>query len=114
LGNFGRLNGEFGTVERANDKDAVVKWDVDSRKRINQPSLKKILARNRCSRWRAIPLWLFFLECSWQIDHLGSTTDSCKLKPCGHHGKAADVMWFALETKRKRFEIVRADSPCVE
>jgi hypothetical protein len=29
LGNFGRPTGEFGTVERTNDEDAVVKWDDD-------------------------------------------------------------------------------------
>src|ERR1700690_1189731 len=42
LGNFGKPNGEFGTVERANDEDAVVKWDDDGRIRFLQPSLKKI------------------------------------------------------------------------
>jgi hypothetical protein len=42
LGNFGKPNGEFGTVERTNDEDAVVKWDDDGRIRIHQPSLKKI------------------------------------------------------------------------
>src|SRR5450755_3879671 len=42
LGNFGKPNGEFGTVERANDEDAVVKWDDDGRVRLHQPSLKKI------------------------------------------------------------------------
>ena len=42
LGNFGKPNGEFGTVERANDEDALVKWDDDGRIRIHQPSLKKI------------------------------------------------------------------------
>src|SRR5260370_20139972 len=42
LGNFGRPNGEFGTVERANEEDVVVKWDDDGRMRIHQPSLKKI------------------------------------------------------------------------
>jgi hypothetical protein len=42
LGNFGEPNGEFGTVERANEDDAVVKWDDDGRMRIHQPSLKKI------------------------------------------------------------------------
>jgi hypothetical protein len=42
LGNFGKPNGEFGTVERANEEDAVVKWDGDGRIRIRQPSLKKI------------------------------------------------------------------------
>jgi hypothetical protein len=42
LGNFGKPNGELGTVERANEEDAVVKWDDDGRIRIHQPSLKKI------------------------------------------------------------------------
>jgi len=42
LGNFGKPTGEFGTVERANEEDAVVKWDDDGRMRPNQPSLKKI------------------------------------------------------------------------
>ena len=42
LGNFGKPNGEFGTVERANEEDAVVKWDDDGRTRLSQPWLKKI------------------------------------------------------------------------
>jgi len=42
LGNFGKPNGEFGTVERANEDDAVVKWDDDGRTRIHQPLLKKV------------------------------------------------------------------------
>jgi hypothetical protein len=42
LGTFGKPTGEIGTVERANDDDAVVKWDDDGRIRIRQPSLKKI------------------------------------------------------------------------
>jgi hypothetical protein len=42
LGNFGKPTGEFGTVERANEEDAVVKWDGDGRVRIHQPSLKKV------------------------------------------------------------------------
>src|ERR1700719_263913 len=42
LGNFGKPNGEFGTVERANEDDAGVKWDDDGRVRLHQPSLKKI------------------------------------------------------------------------
>jgi len=42
LGNFGKPTGEIGTVERANEEDAVVKWDDDSRTRLHQPSLKKI------------------------------------------------------------------------
>ena len=42
LGNFGKPTGEFGTVERANEEDGVVKWDDDGRMRIHQPSLKKV------------------------------------------------------------------------
>jgi hypothetical protein len=42
LGDFGKPNGEFGTVERSNDEDAVVKWDDDGRMRLHQPLLKKI------------------------------------------------------------------------
>ena len=42
LGNFGKPNGEFGTVERTNEEDAVVKWDGDGRMRLHQPSLKKV------------------------------------------------------------------------
>ena len=42
LGNFGKPNGEFGTVERTNEEDAVVKWDGDGRLRLHQPSLKKL------------------------------------------------------------------------
>ena len=42
LGNFGTPTGEIGTVERANEEDAVVKWDDDGRWRLHQPSLKKL------------------------------------------------------------------------
>jgi hypothetical protein len=42
LGNFGKPTGEFGTVEQANEDDAVVKWDDDGRMRVHQPSLKKV------------------------------------------------------------------------
>src|ERR1700680_3228651 len=42
LGNFGRPNGEFGTVEQTNEDDAVVKWDDDGRMRLHQPWLKKV------------------------------------------------------------------------
>jgi hypothetical protein len=42
LGHFGKPTGEIGTVERANEEDAVVKWDDDGRTRLHQPSLKKI------------------------------------------------------------------------
>jgi len=31
LGNFGKPNGEFGTIKQANEEDAVVKWDDDGR-----------------------------------------------------------------------------------
>lgn len=42
LGNFGKPTGEFGTVERANEDEALVKWDRDGRTRLHQPSLKKV------------------------------------------------------------------------
>jgi hypothetical protein len=42
LGDFGKPTGEFGTVERANEEDAVVKWDDDGRMRLRQPWLKKV------------------------------------------------------------------------
>ena len=37
LGNFGKPLGEFGTVEQANDDEAIVKWDDDGRMTIRQP-----------------------------------------------------------------------------
>ena len=42
LGDFGKPTGEFGTVEQANEDDAVVKWDDDGCMRLHQPSLKKV------------------------------------------------------------------------
>jgi len=42
LGNFGVPTGQLGTVERANEEDAVVKWDSDGRMRLRQPWLKKV------------------------------------------------------------------------
>jgi hypothetical protein len=42
LGDFGKPTGEFGTVEQANEDDAVVKWDDDGRVRLHQPWLKKV------------------------------------------------------------------------
>ena len=42
LGNFGTPTGEFGTVEEANEDDAIVKWDDDGRVRLHQPWLKKV------------------------------------------------------------------------
>ncbi len=42
LGNFGVPTGQLGTVEQANEDDAVVKWDDDGRMRLRQPWLKKI------------------------------------------------------------------------
>jgi hypothetical protein len=41
LGNFGKRTGDLGSVERANEEDAVVKWDNDGRTRLNQSWLKK-------------------------------------------------------------------------
>ena len=42
LANFGKPTGEFGTVERTNEDDALVKWDDDGRTRLHQPWLKKV------------------------------------------------------------------------
>ncbi len=42
LANSGTPTGEIGTVERANEDDAVVKWDDDGRVRVGQPWLKKV------------------------------------------------------------------------
>jgi len=42
LGDFGKPTGEFGTVEQANEDDAVVKWDGDGRMRVHQPWLRKV------------------------------------------------------------------------
>ena len=42
LGDFGKPTGEFGTVEQANEDDAVVQWDDDGRMRLHQPWLKKV------------------------------------------------------------------------
>jgi len=42
LGNFGMPTGEMGTVERANEDNAIVKWDDDGRMKIRQPWLKKV------------------------------------------------------------------------
>jgi hypothetical protein len=42
LGNFGKPTEEFGTVEQANEDDAIVKWDNDGRTRQHQPWLKKV------------------------------------------------------------------------
>jgi hypothetical protein len=42
LGNFGKPTAEFGTIEQANEDDAVLKWDDDGRARLHQPSLKKV------------------------------------------------------------------------
>jgi hypothetical protein len=42
LGNFGRPSGEFGTVEQANEDDAVVSWEGGGRMRHPQPWLKKV------------------------------------------------------------------------
>jgi hypothetical protein len=45
LGNSGKPTGEFGTLEQANEDDAVVEWDDDDRMRLRQPWLKKVSLR---------------------------------------------------------------------
>ena len=50
LGNFGTPTGAFGTVEQANEDDAIVKWDDDGRVRLHQRSVKKVLPRNKADR----------------------------------------------------------------
>lgn len=42
LGNFGKPVGQFGTVEQANQEDAVVKWDEGGRMRLGRLWLKKV------------------------------------------------------------------------
>ena len=42
LGDFGKPTGKFGTVEKINEDDALVKWDDDGRMTLHQPWLKKI------------------------------------------------------------------------
>ena len=42
LADFGNPTGEFGTVERTNEEDAVVKWDYDGRIRLHKPWLRKV------------------------------------------------------------------------
>ena len=42
LANFGKPTGEFGTVEKTNEDDALVKWDDHGRVRLHQPWLKKV------------------------------------------------------------------------
>ena len=45
LGDFGKPSGELGTVERANEDDAVIKWDSNGRTRRRQSSLKSVPAK---------------------------------------------------------------------
>jgi hypothetical protein len=42
LADFGKPTGEFGTIEKTNEDDALVKWDDDGRTRQHQPSLRKV------------------------------------------------------------------------
>jgi hypothetical protein len=42
LADFGKPTGEFGTVKKTNEADALVKWDDDGRPREHQPSLKRV------------------------------------------------------------------------
>lgn len=41
-GNSGNLIGAFGTVEKANEAEALVKWDDDGRGVLPQPLLNKV------------------------------------------------------------------------
>jgi hypothetical protein len=54
LGNFGKPTGEFGTVEQANEGDAVVKWDDGGRIRLHQPWLKKVYPANKTGPIRQV------------------------------------------------------------
>jgi len=42
LADCGKPTGEFETVEKTNEDDALVKWDDDGRTRQHQPLLKKV------------------------------------------------------------------------
>jgi hypothetical protein len=42
LGDCGKPTGELGTIEQANEDDAIVEWADDGRKRLRQPLLKKV------------------------------------------------------------------------
>jgi hypothetical protein len=42
LGDFGKPTDELGSVERANEDDAIVKWDDDSRTRVHQSWLRTV------------------------------------------------------------------------
>jgi len=62
LGNFGKPTGEFGTVERANEEDAVVKWDDDGRiivTRLGQFAVTRICC---C---RTVPFCTVLVGCHW-------------------------------------------------
>jgi hypothetical protein len=49
LADFGKPTGEFGTVEKTNKDDALVKWDDDGRTRLHQPRLKKVSQLRSCA-----------------------------------------------------------------
>jgi hypothetical protein len=42
LADFGKPTGEFGTIEKTNEDDALVKREGDGRTRPHQPSLTKV------------------------------------------------------------------------
>ena len=66
LGNFGKPTGELGTVEQANDDDAVVKWDGDGRMRTSSTVAQKGLAARRPSRSaRSVANASFRLGLTW-------------------------------------------------
>jgi hypothetical protein len=47
LSDFGKPTGEFGTVERTNEDDAVVKWDDDGRVRVHKIWLRRVSGKVR-------------------------------------------------------------------
>jgi hypothetical protein len=50
VGNFGKPTGKFGTVEQANEEDAVVKWDDAGRVRLHQLWLRRVWPATRLSQ----------------------------------------------------------------
>jgi hypothetical protein len=58
VGNFGKPTGKFGTVEQANEEDAVVKWDDAGRVRLPQLWLRRVWPATRLSQSASLrPLW---------------------------------------------------------
>jgi len=76
VGNFGEPTGEFGTVERTNEEDAVVKWDDDGRVRLHQPQLKKCSSQIR--RLKSEPCWMQIVWWdSWNVELTAIHRSAC-------------------------------------